>query len=220
MDEAMIPQIKRVKKEKKQIKIPILNLILVLFCSFLLIIATFIQLNLTHFIIPLDLFSNKALTKNDFLYTFSIIPQIPAVLFIIGLLGQRMGITSILIYILMGLCSVPIFALGGGIDYLFEFGFGYILAYIPAGFFVGKVLKENYSVKNILKASLIGVLLIHFIGIIYMLVIVLFRQEGWIFIKGWILAQSLLKIAYDYVLSAMALFIARYGNKFVNYLIG
>lgn len=220
MDEAMIPQIKRVKKEKRKLKIPVLNFVLVLFCSFLLIVATFIQLNITHFIIPLGIFSNKILSKEDFLYTFSIIPQIPAVLFIVGLLGQRMGITSIVIYILMGLCSIPIFAQGGGVDYFFEFGFGYILAYIPAGYFVGKYLIEEYSVKNILKASIIGVLLIHIIGIFYMFFVVLLRQESWIFVKGWILAQSLLKIAYDCVLSVIALCVAKYGNRFVNYLIG
>ena len=35
----------------------------------------------------------------------------------------------------------PIFALGGGVHYLFEYGFGYILAFIPAIFFSGTLLK-------------------------------------------------------------------------------
>lgn len=215
----MVPRIKRVKKEKKKIKIPVLNILLVLFCSFLLIVATFIQLDITHFIIPHDLFSNKALTKEDFLYTFSIIPQIPAVLLIVGLLGRRLGLTSIIIYILMGLCSVPIFALGGGLDYLAEFGFGYILAYLPAAFLAGSFLEEEFSFKNILKATFVGVMTIHFIGIIYMLMVVIFKHQGWAFIKGWILAQSVLKIAYDFVLSFIALVFAKYGNKFIKYLI-
>ena len=215
----MVPRIKRVKKEKKKIKIPVLNILLVLFCSFLLIVATFIQLDITHFIIPHDLFSNKSLTKEDFLYTFSIIPQIPAVLLIVGLLGRRLGLTSIIIYILMGLCSVPIFALGGGLDYLAEFGFGYILAYLPAAFLAGSFLEEEFSFKNILKATFVGVMTIHFIGIIYMLMVVIFKHQGWAFIKGWILAQSVLKIAYDFALSFIALVFAKYGSKFVKYLI-
>ena len=218
-DDAMVPRIKRVKKVKKKIRIPLLNILLVLFCAFLLVVATFVQLNITHFIIPHDIFSNKALTKADFLYTFSIIPQIPAVLFIVGLLGKRLGITSIVIYILLGLCSVPIFAVGGGIDYFAEFGFGYILAYVPAALVAGSILEEDFSFKNILKATFIGVLTIHIIGIIYMLFVVLIRQEGWAFIKGWILAQSVLKIAYDLVLSFGILCVAKYGNKFIKYLI-
>ena len=219
-DEVIVPRIKRVSKEKKKLKIPVLNILLVLFCSFLLMAATFIQFDITHFIIPHDIFSNKALTKEDFLYTFSIIPQIPAVMFVVGLLGRRLGITSIVIYILTGLFLLPIFALGGGARYVLEPGFGYIVAYIPAVFFAGSILKSGFSFRNILKAALIGIVTIHFIGIIYMLFISALRHEGLAFIKGWIISQSLLKIAYDYVLGVVALIIAKIANKYIKYLIG
>ena len=218
-DDTMLPRIKRVSKEKKKLKIPVLNILLVLFCSFLLMVSTFIQFNITHFILPFDIFSNKALTKADFLYTYLIIPQVPAVMFVAGLLGRRLGITSIVIYILTGLFLLPVFALGGGIRYVLEPGFGYIMAYIPAVFFTGSILNIVFSFKNILKAALIGVVTIHFIGIIYMLFICAVKHEGWAFIKGWILSQSMLKIAYDYVLSLIALFAAKYANKYVKYLI-
>lgn len=219
-DEVIVPRIKRVSKEKKKLKIPVLNILLVLFCSFLLMAATFIQFDITHFIIPHDIFSNKALTKEDFLYTFSIIPQIPAVMFVVGLLGRRLGITSIVIYILTGLFLLPIFALGGGARYVLEPGFGYIVAYIPAVFFAGSILKSGFSFRNVLKAALVGILTIHFIGIIYMLFISALRHEGLEFIKGWIISQSLLKIAYDYVLGVVALIIAKFANKYIKYLIG
>ena len=98
-------------------------------------------------------------------------------------------------------------------------GFGYIAASIPAVFFAGSILKSGFSIKNILKAALIGVLTIHFIGIIYMLFISAIKHEGWGFIKGWVLSQSLLKLAYDYVLSLIALFAAKYVNKYIKYLI-
>ncbi len=218
-DDTMLPRIKRVSKEKKKLKIPVLNILLVLFCSFLLMVSTFVQFNITHFILPFDIFSNKALTKADFLYTYSIIPQVPAVMFVVGLLGRRLGITSIVIYILTGLFLLPVFALGGGVRYVLEPGFGYIMAYIPAVFFTGSILKSGFSIKNILKAALIGVVTIHFIGIIYMLFICAVKHEGWAFIKGWILSQSMLKIAYDYALSLIALFIAKYVNKYIKYLI-
>lgn len=218
-DDTMLPRIKRVSKEKKKLKIPVLNILLVLFCSFLLMVSTFVQFNITHFLLPFDIFSNKALTKADFLYTYSIIPQVPAVMFVVGLLGRRLGITSIVIYILTGLFLLPVFALGGGVRYVLEPGFGYIMAYIPAVFFTGSILKSGFSIKNILKAALIGVVTIHFIGIIYMLFICAVKHEGWAFIKGWILSQSMLKIAYDYALSLIALFIAKYVNKYIKYLI-
>ena len=218
-NEAMVPHIKRRSKEQRKIKIPVLNFLLVLFCVFILICSTFIQLDITHPIIP-NLFSGKHLVKSDFFYTYSIIPQVPAVLFIIGLLGRKMGLTSIILYILLGLFALPIFALGGGFSYITEPSFGYILAYIPAGYFAGSVIKEEFSIINILKAGIIGVLIIHITGIIYMLCVALFKENGWAFIKGWILTQSMLKFAYDYILSIIALIVAKYGNKFVKYLIG
>lgn len=218
-DEAMIPHIKRISKERKKIKIPVINLLLIAFCIFLLIAATFIQLDITHPILPMKIFSGKELVKSDFFYTYSIIPQVPAVLFIVGILGQRLGITSLVLYILIGIFALPIFALGGGPSYITEPGFGYILAYIPAAYFAGKILKDDFSYINILKAALFGVLIVHLTGIIYMLIIALVKNEGWEFIKGWILSQSILKLAYDYILSLIALIFAKYGNKVIKYLI-
>ena len=52
-----------------------------------------------------------------------------------------MAVTSVMLYILAGLFFVPIFALGGGVRYLAEFGFGYILGYIPAVIIAGNFLK-------------------------------------------------------------------------------
>ena len=218
-EEAMVPHIKRISKEKKKIKIPILNLTLILFCTFLLVVSTFIQLKIIHPIIPADVFTNHTLKGKDFLYSYTIIPQIPMVLFVIGLLGKRLSITSILLYILLGLFAFPFFAVGGGPHYIIEPGFGYILAYIPAAIFAGSILDEDYSFKNIFKAGIIGVLTIHLIGIIYMLFVFLLRHEGWEFIKGWIVAQSLVKCLYDYLLTIICLIVAKYGNKFVRYIL-
>ena len=96
-------------------------------------------------------------------------------MFVIGLLGRKLSLTSIIIYILTGLFLLPIFALGGGIGYFKEFGFGYILAYLPAAFFAGSIIKEEFSFKIIFKAALTGVLIIHIIGLIYMFIIAQFN---------------------------------------------
>lgn len=219
MVESKVPKIKRIEKNKK-IRIPLLNILLVIACVFLLVLSTFVQLKLIHPIIPHDIFSNSELTKENFWYTYFLIPQIPAVLFVTGLMGRKLGMTSIVLYILLGLFGLPIFALGGGIGYFMQYGFGYILAYIPAICIVGSILKEEYSFKNILKSVLYGVLVIHLLGIFYMLFLVVIKHNGFEFIKGWVLTQSLLKIAYDYILSVFVVYLAKYCNKYINYLIG
>lgn len=185
---------------------------LIVCCTVLIVWSTFVQLNITHLILPKGVFSGENLNYKDFLYTYKIVPQIPAIMFVGSLLGRKYGIISILLYIILGLFVIPVFAVGGGVNYLFEYGFGYILAYIPAVFFSDSILKSGFSNKNIFKASLVGVLTIHLIGVLYMLFIANLRHEGILFMQSWIVAQSGLKIAYDFVLSFALIFVAKYAR--------
>lgn len=204
---------KNIKPKKKGIRAGIGSVVLILFCSFLLVISTFLQLNLTHIILPMKMFTAKTLTVKDFLYTYQYIPQIPAVLFIVGLLGRRLGLTSILLYIITGLFVMPVFALGGGWRYIFEYGFGYILAYLPAGFLLGTILKKGgYTYKNTIKAVLYSVLLIHIFGLLYMGFLAIVHHSGWVFVQDWFVSQSGIKILYDFVLSYIAVLISKYAR--------
>lgn len=204
-------RVKTVKpKKRKGIRLGVGSLVLLIFCSFLLVISTFLQLDVTHFIIPAKLFSGEPAKLSDYLFTYKFIPQIPAVMFVVGLLGRRLGITSILLYIITGLFFLPVFALGGGWRYIFEYGFGYILAYIPAAFLTGLILKKGYSYKNTAKAVFMGVLTIHLLGILYMMCLAAIRHTGWGFVGDWITAQSGLKIVYDFVFSYILVLVAKY----------
>lgn len=208
----MTTETKIIKKQIEGIRLSLGSILLTLCCTFLIILATFVQLNVSHFIIPKGLFDGSDLAFKDFIYTYKFIPQIPIVMFVGAFLGRKFGTVSILLYILLGICIIPVFALGGGFKYIFEYGFGYILAYIPAIFFAGSILKSGFSNKNILKATIVGVLTIHLIGILYMLFIASIKHEGWSFISGWICAQSGIKIIYDLVFSFAGLFLARYAK--------
>ena len=204
-------RVKTVKpKKRKGIRLGVGSLVLLVFCSFLLVISTFLQLDITHFIIPSKLFSGEPTKLGDYLFTYKFIPQIPAVMFIVGLLGRRLGITSILLYIMTGLIFLPVFALGGGWRYIFEYGFGYILAYVPAAFFAGLILKKGYSYKNTAKAVFTGVMTIHILGILYMMCLAALRHTGWGFVGDWIVAQSGLKIIYDFIFSYILVLAAKY----------
>lgn len=205
-------RVKLVKKRIEGIRLSFSSILLILCCTFLIISATFVQLNITHFIIPSKLFSGESLKMSDFIYTYKLIPQIPTIMFVGAFLGRKYGILSILLYILLGLLIIPVFALGGGPKYIFEYGFGYILAYIPAVFFAGSILKSGFTMRNMLHAVLVGVLTIHVIGILYMLFIAGLKHEGWAFISGWIAAQSGIKIIYDLIFSFAAVFIAKYAK--------
>lgn len=217
-ENVLIPKMRRIDNKNKKIRLPLLNLILIFVCILLLIGSTFISIDIKHFIIPQGIFNDKNFTYEDFVYSFNIIPQIPFVMFVCSLLGKKMSASCIMLYLILGICGFPIFALGGGIGYIKEYSLGYLLAYIPAIIIASYFLNKKYSILNMLFATICGVLTIHFCGIIYMIFIALVKHDGGTFIKGWIYSQSGVKILYDLVLSFVMVIIGGYIHSFIKYI--
>ena len=218
MSKRVEKQINSFKYKGEAIKITFGTLILTGLCVLLIIIATFTQITLKHPYFPLNTFTFLAGNVTDaeilhhFIKSYKYIPQIPVVFFIVALLGRKFGILSILIYIILGL-FFPIFALGGGISYLFEYGFGYILAFIPAIFFAGTLLKGKTDFLRVFLISLIGVLTIHILGILYMFFIATLRHAPMDLVTGWIMSQSGVQIIYDIFFAMIAIFLGRQARK-------
>ncbi len=214
------------KYQNQPLRFNLCVLVLVALCAFLIVIATFTQLDFFHYIIPFDALSyldsnfKDSEVMSHFLKHYRYIPQIPAIMFIVVLLGRRYGIVSILIYLIIGLFFAPVFALGGGLDYVFQYGFGYILAYIPAVFFSGSIIQSGLSYRNMAKSTLVGVLTIHIIGILYMLFIATLEKESLSVMLGWIEAQSGSKIIYDLIFGFLAMAFAKITKKILWVAIG
>lgn len=217
-EDVLIPKMKRMDVKQKKIKIPVLNFALIILCTLLIIGSTFLNITIKHYILPEGFLSGGSFSKSDYIYTFSIIPQIPVLLFVCSFLGKKLAMTCVCLYLLLGFFAFPIFALGGGLSYASEYSFGYILAYFPATLIIGNILKQKYSILNILLATICGVLIIHILGISYMSILAFIKHEGKVFIEGWIGAQSGLKIVYDLVLGFVAILVGKYCNAFLKYI--
>ena len=204
---------KRLKQEledfnaaNKRTKFTLGTLVVTGWCVFLIVIATFTQIDFSHYMLgSLDPSSERFL----FLKHYSYVPQVPVIFFIAALIGKRFGILSVVIYILLGLFAFPIFALGGGLKYLFEYNFGYIIAYIPAIFIVAFLLKDKFSYGNITKASLLGVLTIHIVGIFYLILMAIIHRDAFSNVTAWIFMQSGVKMVYDFIFGFLAILISR-----------
>ena len=218
MTKRISKQLNSFKYKGEPVKITLGTLLLTAFCILLLIIATFTQITFSHYHIPIDAipFLSKDPTDyeimNHFTKTYRYIPQIPTVFFIVGLLGRKFGILAICGYIILGM-FFPIFALGGGVTYLFEYGFGYILAFIPAIFFSGTLLKVKTDFLRIVLLSTLGVLAIHILGVLYMLFIATLRHAPMDLISSWIASQSGVQILYDMFFSIIAIYLGRFSKK-------
>ncbi|EKE03295.1 MAG: hypothetical protein ACD_20C00223G0002 [uncultured bacterium] len=191
------------------------SFLVALFCTFLIIIATFTPLKLwilsipnDAFVHPIDFFSQvKSIADITLRYLY--IPQIPAVLFIAAMLGPRIGLFSVSIYIIAGLAGLPIFASGGGIQYATHIVFGYILGYFIAVYLVGNILTVKMNLVSMFKATLVGVFSVHLIGIVYLTIVMLLQQNSIFSVFGWIWAYSGIQILYDIGIGFIAIALAR-----------
>ena len=206
------------KYKGEPIRITLGTLVMTGLCVILLIVATFTQVTVHHPYIPSDALyflsqdhSEIEILKH-FIKRYDYIPQIPMLFFIVALMGRKFGIMAIVMYIILGM-FFPVFALGGGISYLFEYGFGYILAYLPAVFFAGTLLKGRTDYLRIPVISVVGVVTIHVLGVLYMLFISTLRHAPWELVSSWISSQSGVQMLYDIFFTIIAVILGKQFRK-------
>ncbi|CUH95058.1 putative membrane protein [Propionispora sp. 2/2-37] len=91
------------------------------------------------------------------------------------LLGARKGLYSQGLYIGLGLIGVPVFVNGGGLTYILQPTFGYLLGFAFCAYIIGK-LTENAAGKltfsRLLLSVLLGLFSVYLVGVPYLYAIV------------------------------------------------
>lgn len=82
------------------------------------------------------------------------------------LLGARNGLISQLLYILLGLIGLPVFTNGGGLSYIFQPTFGYILGFALSAFVVGLLVQKKSEISHyrMVFIIVIGLLVTYVVG--------------------------------------------------------
>lgn len=84
------------------------------------------------------------------------------------ILGPKRGAISVLLYTILGLVGLPIFAEGGGFWYILKPTFGYMIGFILGTMVTGILVNKLKEKKiNIFIASFAGLLVVYAIGMIY-----------------------------------------------------
>lgn len=82
------------------------------------------------------------------------------------LLGSRWGLASVGIYLLAGICGLPVFSGGGaGLGHLMGPTGGYLVSYLPAVFVIGLISEKTERVLLRLLALILGSSLIYLFGV-------------------------------------------------------
>lgn len=85
------------------------------------------------------------------------------------LLGGKLGVLSVCIYIFMGLLGLPVFAEGGGLAYVLKPSFGYIIGFAVGSYVTGVIANKvvNPSYKRLFAANFIGLGIVYLFGMVY-----------------------------------------------------
>lgn len=141
----------------------------------LTIIGTFIQVS-----VPVPSW-NWGLNESQIL-PLGITYQIGAVLLVGCLGGKTAGVLSQVVYLVLGLSGWQIFAYGGGLSYIKEPTFGYLLGFIPGVWICGYLAFQKVARLEFLALSCLGGLsAIHLMGLSYLGLLTLVRSlpESW-----------------------------------------
>ena len=87
------------------------------------------------------------------------------------LLGPKYGALSQAVYVAVGLVGIPVFTMGGGVGYVFQPSFGFLLGLIPAAAVIGGLSAKAGTPWRIGLACLAGLGVLYLVGLPYMALI-------------------------------------------------
>jgi len=107
---------------------------------------------------------------------FPLVPLTLQTLFVIlsaMLLKPKYAAMSSGLYVFLGLAGLPVFAKGGGLFYIFEPTFGYIIGFVLAAFIVSFLVSkaQTRSISLLALFGVSGILIIYTTGMVYMYLI-------------------------------------------------
>ena len=126
------------------------------------------------------------------------------------LLGPKRGSICIAVYVLLGLCGVPVFAMGGGFGYVLQPTFGYLIGFICGGSLTGSLTwryqqgRHVLDTKRLFGFALLGLVVIYAIGMVYCYVISVFVLGTALAFWPLLLSCVILPLPGDLMLSFLA----------------
>ena len=125
-------------------------------------------------------------------------------------LGGTWGCISIVLYMLLGLIGAPIFAGGGGVSYVFQASFGYLLGFAVSAFVSGTIARRGVITrKKIALALSVGLLITYVIGTAYAALILTVYLKQNIVMTKFLAGFVLMTLPKDVLLTALSVPLAK-----------
>jgi biotin transport system substrate-specific component len=131
-------------------------------------------------------------------YALGVTCQIGAVLLVGCLGGRNAAVISQVAYLFLGMTFFKVFTQGGGIDYVLNPRFGYLLGFVPGAWLCGYLaFRFPVRLEYLALSCLAGLLSIHLMGISYLAIANAFN---WTMIMG---SSTLPQVLMTYSLSPL-----------------
>lgn len=126
------------------------------------------------------------------------------------LLGRRLGALAVGAYLVIGLMGLPVFTRGGGLGYVFEPTFGYLIGYCVGAGVSGWISERGGGrfVVDVL-AGVVNISIVYLLGASYLYVLYNYYLNSPIGAKTVAISCVLLFVPADMVHSVLAALIAR-----------
>ena len=130
-------------------------------------------------------------------YEIPITWQITFIIIISLIFKGEIVFTAFSLYLFLGLFFIPIFHNGGSLGYLLTPNFGYLLGIYPLIKIIDQLKRNNRDIKYLafMKFGILGISSMHFIGIIYSAIQILYLKKIDIFLYN-VASYSLGKFGY------------------------
>ena len=133
--------------------------------------------------IPIPVFAWPFDISDITIDTLGVTLQIGAVLFVGCMGGRNAAVLSQFAYLLLGLSGFQVFSQGGGLGYISQPTFGYLLGFVAGAWLCGDLaFKLPRKLLSFVLSTLAGLGVIHAFGIVYFTILAIFQQlpGGWL----------------------------------------
>lgn len=127
------------------------------------------------------------------------------------ILGPKMSFISVFIYLLLGLIGIPVFTNGGGLSYIFQPTFGYIIGFLVGAYITGHISHKSniQSFRRLIIASITGLAIVYIVGMVYFYLITNYYLNSSITVNYLIIHCCLIFIPGDVILCILSSVIAK-----------
>ena len=135
------------------------------------------------------------------IYEIPITWQIPSIIIITLIFKSEIVFTAFSIYLILGIFLLPVFQHGGSLGYLLTPNFGYLLGVFSLIRIIDNLNRKKGSIGyfNFIKNGILGIITMHFIGIVYSSIQILYSTKTNILLYD-ISYYSLGKVGYHFLM--------------------